>query len=737
VTEFVLMEIKPPRKSRMQVIADRGAPPPDMWPVPNEVVLKALQKMGLLDEYSRKKIAVEYYVEGRTGKYIKDKTGISVTKARRLFERCTRKKPDGAFWGFYGCLPEQQGDPRGRHGRDLDKSPINAEYAAKGTGFKGAFTAWLDTKKGLCEKLDKFFRTRRPGDHRAPYPVLTQGTVLKGFLQLCGDAGVPPTEYPINQKRKGEWGITAYWNMWKAMHPRAAVLNQFGEDAAKEQDLDLASAQSAGAPPLPRADAYGRVELDEHLLHAAGLVSIPTRSGVDLRICVRRVWALVLRETGAGAVLATGISYREKYDKNDVLRLVRKAIKPPDKISVFAVPGLKYRAGADFPGNLPSFWRNRWQVLAFDADASHLSVADQDELRKLVSEIENEKVGSPTSHAHIESLNARLARFMQELPSGTGSNPQDPARRDPEEAAEQWSVHTHHLEQLLDVWGRNFNVTPQKALDGRTPVEMLEEMKMQGRAFISGINAFAKGGIGFEDELYKLLPSFQRNITFSRNTKERRGALGVTLFGAWYTSKEFASDPRLRSTSNLECTIHVQDDSRDAFIQPHALPGVAFKVKITTPGLKDFAHPVEWRRMTEAQGTNTVYEDMPVSISTMFDTLEGLATLAKQGDSKAVAAVSEFSGFMAQFQSGALHYVSSPEDRQYHGQGEGQGAGIDASASSPASHTREKADESQTAQPITTRRGRRPKLPAPSVEMQGATPHRPPRPSHNPFGIKL
>ena len=744
-------ELLPPRRTRAEVTAFARAFPLDKWPSPPPELLKTLEQVRLLDKYARRRQAVEYYVQGRKGKYIKDTTGVGITLAKRLYEGCIAQKPDDSIYGFYACLPTV-GDAQSAKPRRV-AAPADTVAQKKGPARKFAYTELVNKNDGrLRKKLEEFFRTRCL-DGGAPATTLTQSKVFKAFLELCAKECIKDDEYPFNQDRRGEWGITNHWKRWKATHARNAANNQYGPDAAKEQDVDLASANCVELPPLPRADGYARVELDEHLLHAVGLLSIPVRSGADIVVGTRRVWGLILRETGAGAILSTCISYRAKYDKNDVLRLIRKALKASPRLQNSTFAKL-YLPGAAYPSE-EGFELHRWQVTAFDADSSHLSIADVGDLRKLIGEIENERVGQPVAHAYAESINSRIAEFYKSLSSGTGSNPEDPARRDPEKAAEQFPVFITEFEEILDVWGRNFNVTQQKSLDGRTPLQHLKALQVQGRVFVSAADAFG------EFELYKLLPRYEAHITFSRNTASRLGALGVQLFGAWYTSSAFAREARLRSTITLKCTIYVEDDARYAWIVPDALPEEKFFVKVANRDLKDFPHSLEWRRIAEAHGTNAAYEAESTKASTLFGLLEILAKRAKAGDQNASTTVSRFAGFMAQVQNGLLHYVSTEQERRAldaerrtatHTEKPTEiGAKPHVPVAAPSSPSR--AEEGrEPAATVASEEGARennvPAVPRQSarsplskalakpVPVQGQTPHRPLPSSRNPFGLK-
>ena len=187
----------------------------------------------------------------------------------------------------------------------------------------------------------------------------------------------------------------------------------------------------------------------------------------------------------------------------------------------------------------------------------------------------------------------------------------------------------------------------------------------------------------------------------------------------------------------------MEDDARYDWVVPHACPENKFFVKVTSRDLKDFVHSLEWRRLTEAHGTNAVYEAKPATVSTMFDVLESLAEQAKNGNQAAGAAVSQFAGFMSQVQNGLLHYVSSPEQRRALDEERPSGAASDLAPQASAGEEGGKPSAMEGApeagdslEPPAEPPARTPKAPADPVPLQGQTPHRPLRTSKNPFGLK-
>ena len=83
--------------------------------------------------------------------------------------------------------------------------------------------------------------------------------------------------------------------------------------------------------------------------------------------------------------------------------------------------------------------------------------------------------GAPRSDAIVERAFGTLEEIsLKQYATTTGSNPSDPRRISPEEAAAKYRFTFDHLVQLLDIVIANYNVSPHDSLNGVTPLQYLD-----------------------------------------------------------------------------------------------------------------------------------------------------------------------------------------------------------------------------------------------------------------------
>lgn len=591
-------------------------------------------------EYIRRKRALKLYREGADAGTLLKSVGMKIGDARLLLNRAMRTDlKTGLPLGIWACVPNRM-PTSVVHQR---RTPFNQEAAGEGQGLKGALSVFFLQHPDIKRDLDAFLRTRRL-QGAAPETCISSSRCLANFYKLCRlkDLHHKEDKWPFHTKRRGANAVRDYYRRWKIANPLLATLNEHGEDAAQVHRVDLAVANRVGEPTTPIPFAYGRVELDEHLLHACGLVTFPTKSGIDAHVEVRRVYALVLREYRSDAILAAIISYGGRYDMNDVLRLVRKALFPPKRFQLtLDAPEFGYREGAAYPAELKSFAANCWQVLALDADTTHIAAAETELLKRLLRcKVAGERIGCATARHSAEGGFVSLAEAFEVLSSGTGSNPRSPARRDPEGAARKFGIKVEHMEEMLDVWCRNKNASFSPTL-GASPLEALEELALKGEVVFNKL-----GELGDPAMKHEFYPRFQRTFRLSRKST---GVLLVNLFGAKYSGPDLAGNRMLLSTSDMRCTIYVKDeDARFAIIIPHAFPEMRIPVVVQNRALRNFKHTLEWRRLACAHNVNLGKADKAVKPDTMRAALDYYGQQALNKVPGAEVSVSKISGAMAQ-----------------------------------------------------------------------------------------
>jgi hypothetical protein len=651
-----------PRRSREQIVDD------EQWDSPTQEQLTALTDDSGFLLYSKRKRAVELYRQPAiSGETIKAETGLELWQASRLHEAGKKFNPDTHRpTGYYACLPGYA--RRGvQHAR---RAEFNAELAKLGQGLKGILDYFLALHDDIATKLEYYLRTRKVSRDAPPEPCISSGSVVDAFYFFCREKGLDKLEdrWPFDRDYRGAGAVREYYKKWKAKNPALAALNELGVDAAREQKVDAAVAVNREQLPEALPMVFSRVEADGQLLHAIGEVSFVNKYGVEVHVELRRLYALVMVDTTLPLVLAARLSFGLRYDANDVLGLVRDALFPRRRRERLSIdhPQYRYLDGADFPANTPigkDLRGNGWQELAWDADKSQISAAQQRQIRQLLRcKVASERVGNPTARAFIERFNKYLAKAFEILASGTGSHPRDPARNEPEKAARKYRIRIELLEELLDLFVRNWNATYRPEL-GATPLEALGQLIGQNRVFYNSLQALdpeqREGGAYSE-----FFPSFRRQLRRSRKT---HGVLVVNLFGAKYSEKALVNNKLLLSTTNLGCTVYVNpDDAREAWLVPDAYPEMRIYIYVQNRALRAFKHSLHWRMVTSAFVTSMGHRSRALTPDMMRAAAAGLGEQAAAGNPSARAAFSTILGEQARIDSGAVpdfgaqEFVSAP-----------------------------------------------------------------------------
>lgn len=597
----------------------QSAPPMSNWPQPMVDDLPLVHQ----EPYLKACLAVKMWVAGEGGKAIFKQCACKVDEARRLVSRCIQYNPSTRFIvGFWACVPQYRLAPTSRERFRAFKPAL----AAEGKGLTGALFD-LFRKHPAIEQKMRLFVQKRKDAFTAPVPILTPTILHKRFLALCKEEGLlARNEWPFTTKRAGYQAI----RKWNAKHrfeaPIRSARNELGDQAGALAMTDYKSIMAGRKTEALLA--YERVELDEHYQDAVWTIHIPMPGGSFEQISTTRLWALVLRDRGSKVILAARLSYRERYDRNDVLALIHDALAPPPrKILSFENPHYQYAGEACFPGELEDFRGNTWQCLAFDTDSTHLANQTLSVLKQVVGcDVANETVGQATARSSIEGFFAILARNYQQIPSATGSSPESPVRRDPEKAASRWNVASRLAEEVLDVFCRNHNATPSEDCGGLSPLQRLREMLAQGKVFRSPLGELR------EANLWQLLPVHPATVTRQRGF----GPLGVNLYGGRYVGPELAKASELAYLTDNAVKVYVEEDARFAVVVPDAFPDRHYKVALKGR-YAEGPHTLLARRWASTLAKNLAISGRARLPDVMTGLLTGLGELGKSD--KAVASI--------------------------------------------------------------------------------------------------
>lgn len=626
---------------------------PIKWAEPGMGELMQLPK-SQQQAYALRKLALELYRQKASGEEIKTRTSLTISQVGRLHSRAATVSPvTGQPVGFYACLPSRKAHQK-PHKR---VRPFNADLARSGRGQKSALSYFFEQYPDIERDLVSYLRTRRLCG-AAPEPRVSAASAVSAFHKLCRDRQLDlqdPPQWPFNTSRLGENAVRAYYARWRANNLRLAVLNEQGDSALSETDIDRAVASHVSLKPVQLPPLYARVELDEVSLPVLAGVKVPTKDGVEVLIDATRFYGLLVVDHRLPLILAARLSTGLRYTTGDVLATLRQALFPPARLQ-FAHGGgeFQYLLDAGYPAEvLPGLRGNIWQELAWDADATHISATESGLIKNLLGcRVSGERIGSPTARQMVERLNGFLSKQCSLLASATGTGPQDVVRRNPEEAVAKYDIRVETLMLLLDIWARNWNATLNPTL-GMSPLQAARQLMEKQEVFLNTFGTF-----DLTDKRHEFFPRFRRELRFSRKT---HGVLVVNLYGAKYSSAELAGHALLANAPNKACTLFVNDeDARIGWVVPDAYPELRIEVHVQNRRLRTFPHPLLWRQVTCALESSMSRRSRAVTPNTMLGFSQLLGEMAQSGDRESRATVVSFLGEQSRLMFGGESTVFGP-----------------------------------------------------------------------------
>lgn len=556
------------RRNRADILD--GLEPVARWPRPDAADLERLgpyqKKMYLVHRQ-----AVEQYCANQPEKEIlrriRQEHGVELQQGRiwALVVKAAKVNPrTGRIVGLFAVLPGYR--PMARKSVD------------------GALGKLFKEHPDIEKEMVKYVHQRLIGDVQVA--GISPAGALSRLHQLCQERELhkaPTLSWPFaGSKRRGGEAVRRWMQRVASTRPNAAAKNELGDEAGKNVANDRARLGHVRAGALPR-QAFAAVELDEHRFDALWSVLFRLQNGETLVVETTRLWVVVLIETETSAVLAATLCLDEQFDRFDLLRTVYRAFRPPPRIKNLELrnAAFDYDEGACYPGELPEFAGNTWQTLRFDGARSHTTADALERITQVTGcMVEARLNGDPTMRALIEGFFAAITKMAEPLPNATGNSPNSPVRREPEKAATRLKIDLSMAQEVLDVYFRNWNVTPKLSQQGLSPIEMLRLRKQTGQFFQAPL-----GELGSAN-LHRLLKSHSAQLTERRS---KHGTLQVHCMYGTYTSTELdAARDELWFAADKSVTVYIEEDARFALVVPRAFPDRAYPVRITN---RDWLEP--------------------------------------------------------------------------------------------------------------------------------------------------
>ncbi len=400
--------------------------------------------------YVKRERAVCAYLHGTPLIEIERSCGVNRGTLKRLIERCLMPHTDGRIQGLRALIPHTRAKGYRR--------VVPALPRANPGGLTGAMGQLFERVPQLPRIIEREIVSDALGLSERGRLYGLRDVQFK-LLAACREAGLTASDYPLNHDEKGYRSL-ARW-IRRRLERRAPIRPQ----------PQIDEAWNASIRP------FSLVELDGHKLDVRLRVRFTDASGVSVDLESERLFVITLIDVCTRVVLGWQLVPAPEYDHHDVLAALQDAMRPRRKRLEFVSPGLAYRAGAGFVGDvLPDLAYACWEVLKFDNAASHLTEDTFKPICQFVGcRLEAGPIGEPTVRPYIERFFGTLTeRMSTKIHGTTGRHPKDPVGKRGRTVPVSLLITLPELEELLDVSIANYHASAHDGLNGRSPLEAMQ-----------------------------------------------------------------------------------------------------------------------------------------------------------------------------------------------------------------------------------------------------------------------
>lgn len=398
----------------------------------------------------------------------------------RQLARCLEINEDKKIWGWRAIIP-------GTHVKQYERTvPVEPMGVGKRGGRAGAAQQIFDLYPDLLKTAEDDFLGKLNKDPKLNviktctdiHQVYLKQLKVK-LIQSLMRRGESQKEaednylflYPFNTEDRMETTFRKRLMKLYDTHPRAAIKARHGRDAANRFTAD-----QAVEGPVTIAKPYQYVALDTHIIDANFWIkeckdyTLPAR-----RMFVVRPRLLTLVECCTGAILAYLLVIKKEPNRWDVLRLIKKAIEPWQRMEL-TIPGLRYTDGAGMPSSVIKECRYAiWNVLLIDNALAFLANDVRNGVKAVTGGTVNDGPGRwPYKRWSVESLFKLIEEHgYHKIPNTVGSEPKDPRRNYSEEAAVTYEIGLLDLLQFTEALLSNHNADNYRKAGGLSKLDKL------------------------------------------------------------------------------------------------------------------------------------------------------------------------------------------------------------------------------------------------------------------------
>lgn len=405
---------------------------------------------------SRKK-AVDMYIDGFTLQAIEDSTKINKASISKYIERCRSINPqDNKPYGYAALLHY-------KHTNKRVSNRINTVSANK-----GSFRALLLHYPQLQDFIyNNYFGNQKDTLEK----IMKVSTLHKKFLAECRQLGIEDYEYPFNTDSKAIRSLERYINELRHKNELKTIKRENKEVQQRFHSTGKGKKHSV-TPIIP----YSFVQLDGHKIDMLYTVEVLHSDGTVTDLPATRMWLIAIIDVATRAILGYSLSTQQNYNQTDVLAAIKDAMTPRTPLN-FSIPGFEYPANGGFPSfAIKELEWTMFENIMLDNAKAHLAHDVVTKLtEKLGCSVNFGSVATPETRGIVERFFGTLEENgYHRIVSTTGSNIHDTRRINAEKDATKYKVKYNDIVELTEYLIALYNNSPHSALDGRTPLQVLE-----------------------------------------------------------------------------------------------------------------------------------------------------------------------------------------------------------------------------------------------------------------------
>ena len=411
------------------------------------------------DLYTRRKKAVDMYIDGMNVVQIEEDTKIHISSIGRLIDKCCKLNPtSNEPYGYVALL-------RYKHTEKYTRKEIN-DVTTCTSGLFESFLSRYPTLKPFIS--DNYF-----GNREVTLEKCMKVTILHHkFIEECRNLGIKDYEYPLNTDAKGLRSLRRYVNNLKHQNEKQAMKRE-GKDARQRFSSTGSGRRHSTIPIAP----YSIVQLDGHKIDMLYTVQVENSDGTAINLPATRMWLIAVVDVATRTILGYSLTTEENYNQIDVLSAIKDSIHPRKRME-FKIPGFDYPKNGGFP--CFAIQETNWAMfdtIMLDNAKAHLAHDIVNKItQKLRCSVTFGSVATPEARGIVERFFGTLEENgYHRLPSTTGSNSRDMRRENAEKDAVKYGIKYNDIVELTEYLISIYNNSPHSNLSGRTPLQVMED----------------------------------------------------------------------------------------------------------------------------------------------------------------------------------------------------------------------------------------------------------------------